>query len=157
MTGATMTEKENRLESPSVFESEIQLRPSDIDYNGHVHHSRYFDFLLAARQDQMARCYKMSMEEFVRRGLSWMVRSYQIEYKRGLTMHDFARVQTWVIAMGNPDEGKRARSLATIGFKIFISDTPKLAAHGVATYVLVSMENGRPVKIPKDVIEKYSV
>jgi acetyl-CoA acetyltransferase len=47
------------------FNSELQVRPDDIDMNQHVHASKYFDYVLAARYDQMARCYKMGMDEFV--------------------------------------------------------------------------------------------
>ena len=64
------------------FSSELQVRPDDIDMNHHVHASKYFDYVLAARYDQMARCYKMSMEEFAALGLGWFVRASHIEYKR---------------------------------------------------------------------------
>ena len=43
----------------SRFETEMPVRPDDIDMNQHVHNSRYFDYVLAARYDQMARCYRM--------------------------------------------------------------------------------------------------
>ena len=46
----------------SKFETEMPVRPDDIDMNQHVHNSRYFDYVLAARYDQMARCYRMPME-----------------------------------------------------------------------------------------------
>ena len=55
----------------SRFETELQVRPDDIDMNQHVHASRYLDYVLAARYDQMERCYGMSMEEFVRAGFGW--------------------------------------------------------------------------------------
>src|SRR5581483_4943135 len=80
----------------SKFETELQVRPDDIDMNQHVHASRYFDCVLAARYDQMARCYKMSMEEFLRMGLGWFVRSFHIEYKRPLTLGEWMVVTTWV-------------------------------------------------------------
>lgn len=54
------------------FETELGVRPDDIDMNQHVHASRYQDYVLAARYDQMARCYKMSMEEFFKAGLGWV-------------------------------------------------------------------------------------
>src|ERR1043166_9102526 len=72
----------------SKFETELQVRPDDIDMNQHVHASRYFDYVLAARYDQMARCYKMSMDEFIKLGLGWFVRSTHIDYKRPLGMGD---------------------------------------------------------------------
>ncbi len=44
------------------FETALQVRPDDIDMNQHVHASRYMDYVLAARYDQMARCYQMAIE-----------------------------------------------------------------------------------------------
>ena len=52
------------------FDSEIIVRPSEIDLNRHVHQSVYLDYVLFARWDQMKRCYKMSMAEFFKRGLA---------------------------------------------------------------------------------------
>jgi len=63
----------------SRFETELQVRPDDIDMNQHVHNSRYFDYVLAARYDQMARCYGMSMEEFLKAGCSWVVKTAHLE------------------------------------------------------------------------------
>ena len=68
------------------FETELGVRPDDIDMNRHVHASRYQDYVLAARYDQMARCYRMSMEEFNQAGLGWYVKSAQLDYKRLLVM-----------------------------------------------------------------------
>ena len=70
----------------SRFETELQVRPDDIDMNQHVHGSRYFDYVLAARYDQMARCYKMAMDEFTAAGLGWFVKTSHMEYKRPLCL-----------------------------------------------------------------------
>jgi len=35
----------------SKFETEMQVRPDDIDLFQHVHSSRYMDYVLAARYD----------------------------------------------------------------------------------------------------------
>ncbi|MFA7228927.1 MAG: acyl-CoA thioesterase, partial [Melioribacteraceae bacterium] len=45
----------------SVFETEITVRPDDIDMNNHVHNSKYLDYLLMARYDQMKKDYKVPM------------------------------------------------------------------------------------------------
>ena len=36
------------------FETELQVRPDDLDFFRHVHSSRYQDYVLAARFDQMS-------------------------------------------------------------------------------------------------------
>jgi len=48
----------------TIFSSEIKVRPDDIDMNNHVHNSKYFDYVQAARFEQMINDYKMPMEEF---------------------------------------------------------------------------------------------
>ena len=48
------------------FETELRVRPDDIDMYQHVHSSRYMDYVLAARFDQMETGYKMPMSEFAR-------------------------------------------------------------------------------------------
>ncbi|PYI85516.1 MAG: thioesterase, partial [Verrucomicrobia bacterium] len=80
----------------SKFETELQVRPDDIDMNQHVHASRYMDYVLAARYDQMARCYKMSMEEFIKTGFGWYVRVSHIEFKRPLGLGESFIVRTWI-------------------------------------------------------------
>ena len=133
----------------SKFETEIRILPRDIDVNGHVHHTVYLDFLLAARYDQMARCYGMSMEEFLERGYTWFVRQYEIEYKAGLELGDTAVVRTWVEEVG--------RMSVDVGFEIESKATGRLAAKGIARYVMMGVETGRPVRITQDIIDKYSV
>src|SRR5260221_11577672 len=78
------------------FETELQVRPDDIDMNQHVHGSRYFDYVLAARYDQMARCYKMSMAEFTQAGFGWFIGTAHLEYKRPLEIGESFVVRTWV-------------------------------------------------------------
>src|SRR5262247_2351146 len=80
----------------SKFETELCVRPDDIDMNRHVHASRYHDYVLAARYDQMARCYNMSMEEFERAGFGWFVKTAHLDYKRALALGDSFIVRTWV-------------------------------------------------------------
>ncbi|GAB6283208.1 MAG: hypothetical protein STSR0008_19660 [Ignavibacterium sp.] len=43
----------------STFESEIKIRPDDIDLNNHVHNTKYFDYVLAARYEQMKLFHKV--------------------------------------------------------------------------------------------------
>src|SRR5947208_13640967 len=81
------------------FETELQVRPDDIDMNQIVHGSRYFDYVLAARYDQMARCYKMSMEEFIAAGFGWFISIAHVEYKRPLLLGETIVVRTWVAEM----------------------------------------------------------
>lgn len=133
----------------STFETIIPVRPDDIDLNHHVHNSKYFDYVLAARYDQMERCYRMSMEAFLKRGFSWVVRSSYMEHKRPLRIEDAAIVQTRV-------EEIRERGVK-VSFEIHKQADQKLVARGWLDYAMVSANSGRPQPIPEDIIEHYSI
>lgn len=131
------------------FETELQVRPDDIDMNQHVHASRYFDYVLAARFDQMARCYKMPMEEFLKLGLGWFVRSSFIEYKRPLQMGEWFKVTTWVEEIES--------SNVKVRFEITKKATGKMATEGYCSYAMVNRSTGRAETIPDWIAEKYSI
>ena len=131
------------------FETEMQVRPDDIDMNQHVHASRYQDYVLAARYDQMARCYQMSMEEFFEVGLGWYVKTAHLEYKRGLKMGEFFIVRTWVDAVAGPD--------VKVCFEILRKGNGKLCCQGWFEYTLINLKSGRLQPIPDHVLQKYCV
>ncbi|MFA6455723.1 MAG: acyl-CoA thioesterase [Bacteroidota bacterium] len=133
----------------STFTSEILVRPDDIDMNNHVHFTKYLDLVLAARYEQMARDYKMSMNEFIRRGLGWVVNTCHVHYKRPLILGDVAIVKTAILEVGT--------TTAKVGFEILRKETGKLSTDGYFDYTLVDLQTGRAVKLPDDVIQKYSI
>ena len=133
----------------SKFESELQVRPDDIDMNQHVHNSRYFDYVLAARYDQMDRCYKMPMEEFLKHGFGWVVRRAFIEYKRPLGLGDWFIVRTWIHEI--------AADGVQVHFEIIKKSTGKLSCDGYFDYTMVNTNTGRAENIPDWIREKYSI
>jgi len=133
----------------SKFETEMLIRPSDIDMNQHVHSSTYLDYVLAARYDQMARCYKMSMDEFLKAGFGWVVRAAHLEYKRPLMLNDVIVITTWVAEI--------AKSQVKVHFQITKKATGKLACDGYFDYTMVNLQTGRAEAIPDWIRAKYSV
>jgi len=133
----------------SAFETVLSVRPDDIDMNQHVHNSKYFDYVLAARYDQMERCYGMSMDAFLERGFSWVVRSAYIEHKRPLRMGETVTVRTRVTEI-------HTRGVK-VAFEILKNADGKQSAKGWLDYVMVHADTGRPAIIPEDILEKYSV
>jgi acyl-CoA thioester hydrolase/thioesterase-3 len=117
--------------------------------NQHVHASRYQDYVLAARYDQMARCYRMSMEEFFQAGLGWYVKTAHFEYKRALKLGEHFVVRTWVDAV----EGAEV----TVRFEILRKANGKLCCDGWCAYTLINLKTGRPESVPDNVLEKYCV
>jgi len=133
----------------SKFETELQVRPDDIDMNQHVHNSRYFDYVLAARYDQMGRCYKMPMEEFIKLGFGWVVRASFVEYKRPLGLGDHFTVRTWV--------EKLIKDGVRVQFEILKKGNGKLCCDGYFDYTMVNLQTGRAETIPDFIVQKYSI
>ena len=130
------------------FESELLVRPDDIDMNNHVHNSKYLDYVLAARYDQMGRCYGMPMDEFLKNGWNWYQKSFHIEYKRALTLADGVVIQTWLDSFEKAD--------VKVGFQIFKKEPRKVAAEGYFVSTMIDMKTGRAIPIPQSIIDHYA-
>jgi len=133
----------------SVFETELRVRPDDIDMNQHVHNSRYFDYVLAARFDQMERFYKTSIEDFSRHGYSWVIDTAHIEFKRPLQLGEYFLVRTWM-------EEIEMRGVR-VGFEIVKRENGKQSCAGTFHYTMIDLKTGRAAVIPKWMIERYSI
>lgn len=137
------------IPSYSKFTSEFKVRPDDIDMFNHVHNSKYFDYVLAARYDQMEKFYGVSMEEFLRQGYGWVVKTAYVEYKRALGLGEKFSVSTGIETI-NP---KGCRVL----FDIISNKTGKICCEGWFDYVMIDMNTGRGTKVSEDIIKKYSI
>ncbi len=132
----------------TTFQTDYRVRPDDIDMYRHVHNSRYFDYVLAARYDQMERCYGMAMEVFLEQGYGWLVRSVFMDYKRPLILGDYFTVNTGIESI---DE-----KICRVKFDIRNKATNKICCDGWFDFVMVTMADGKACKIPANVIEHYT-
>jgi acyl-CoA thioester hydrolase/thioesterase-3 len=131
------------------FETELAVRPDDIDLYQHVHSTRYLDYVLAARFDQMERCYGMSMQAFAVLGLGWFMTAASIQYKRPLGWGDRMVVRTWIESF--TETGCR------VAFEIEKLPTGKRVCEGYCDYTLVTLATGRATVLPEDIKGKYSI
>jgi len=139
----------NQEKTYSRFTTELKVRPDDIDMFNHVHNSKYFDYVLAARYDQMETCYGMSMEQFMELGYGWVVKTAHVEFKRPLTLGENFKVTTGIITMNE----KSSR----VSFEIVSLKTGKICSDGWFDYVLIDIKTGRGMKITQEMMDKYSV
>ncbi|MFM1748177.1 MAG: Long-chain acyl-CoA thioesterase FadM [Verrucomicrobiota bacterium] len=133
----------------SKFETELAVRPDDIDLYQHVHSTRYLDYVLAARFEQMEKNYGMSMQAFADRGLGWWMTSATIHYKRPLGWGDRMVVRCWIDHF--TETGCR------VDFEIEKLPAGKRVCDGHCSYTLVTLATGRSTPIPEDVRAKYSI
>ena len=133
----------------SIFESELKVRPDDIDMFNHVHNSKYFDYVLAARYDQMEAFYKMPMESFLESGFGWVVRTAHVDFKRPLILGDVIKVRTGILTIN--EKGCRVQ------FEIETVRSGKIASDGYFDYVLIDINSGKGCKVNEEMIKAYSI
>lgn len=137
------------MQTYSRFTTSYHVRPDDIDMFQHVHNSRYFDYVLAARYDQMRDCYGVSMETFMNFGYGWVVRTAHVDYKRALTMGKEFTVETGIESMN----AKGCR----VSFEIRIKETNKVACDGWFDYVLIDIKTGKSAMVTQKMIDQFSI
>jgi acyl-CoA thioester hydrolase/thioesterase-3 len=130
------------------FDTELIVRPDDIDMNNHVHNSKYLDYVLYARHDQMGRCYGMSMEQFATHGWTWYAKACHIEFKRPLNIGEHIIIRTWLESFEKSD--------VKVGFQILKKESMKVSAEGHFINTMISMSTGRAVTIPDWVLAQYT-
>ena len=133
----------------SKFETELAVRPDDIDLYQHVHSTRYLDYVLAARFEQMERCYRMPMQAFGAMGLGWFMSAAAIQFKRPLGWGDRMTVRTWIEHF--TETGCR------VAFEIEKLPTGKRVWDGSCDYSLVTLATGRATPLPEEIRAKYSI
>ncbi len=131
------------------YETELMVRPDDIDMFQHVHSAKYIDYVLAARYDQMNRCYGNPMHEYLDKGLGWVVNSCTIHFKRALKLGDTMRVQTQLVSAHAT--GVR------VDFFILNKTTGKLCSDGHFDYTLIDIKTGRAQAIPDWALTRYTL
>jgi thioesterase-3 len=133
----------------SIFETELKVRPDDIDMFNHVHNSKYFDYVLAARYEQMEKFYNMPMEEFLKSGFGWVVRTAYVDFKRPLILGDVVKVRTGILTMN--DKGCRVQ------FEIENARTGKIASDGWFDYVMIDTSTGKGARVSEEMIKAYTI
>ena len=97
----------------------------------------------------LARCYKMSMEEFMSAGLGWYVRTAQMEFKRPLGLGEHFVVRTWVEEFLK--DGVR------VNFEIDRKKNGQRCCDGYFLYTIVKLQTGRAEIIPDSIVAKYAI
>ncbi|MES2652093.1 MAG: acyl-CoA thioesterase [Bacteroidota bacterium] len=133
----------------SIFESELNVRPDDIDMFNHVHNSKYLDYVLAARYEQMDKFYGMSWEHFAKMGYGWVVTKVTISFKRALLMSDTMLIRTGILEMN--EKG------CTVQFEIINKKTNKVASDGLFDYAMIDLSTKKACKVTEEMIKAYSI
>lgn len=122
---------------------DIKVSTYDIDFANHVSNISYLRWL----EDMRLKVFDVyfPLRNFMEQGISPVLASTEIAYKRPITLFDQPRGIMWVSAMG-------AASL-TMEAEIFVDSTLTTKVKHVG--VFIEMASGKPVRIPQICKDKF--
>ena len=86
-----------------VAQSFYTVRFSDCDPFGHLNNSRYFDYLLNAREDHLKENYQFDLAGVYKQGLGWVINSHQLQYLRPALYNERICIKSALIDKGDSD------------------------------------------------------
>ena len=125
-----------------LFALDLGIEPGDIDANGHVNNVVYVRWL----QDVGTAHWMARVAQAERAKWSWVVLRHEIDYRAPLRLGDIARARSWV---GEPRGPRFDR------FVLIERGDGTLCAQGRSEWVLIDARNGRPTRIPPEMIAPF--
>jgi acyl-CoA thioester hydrolase len=133
---------------PPVGTLELVVPDSAIDSNGHVNNVQYVQWMQEAAMAHSAQM-GWPQERYAALGKTWIIRSHTIEYLHSAYAGDRLMVFTWVV------EFHKIRSLRK--YKFVRATDQKVLAQAATVFIFCDLQTGRPMSIPQEVQEAYTI
>lgn len=76
------------------------IRFNDCDPMGHLNNARYIDYMLNAREDHLKQAYQITLPEYLKQGIAWVVRRHDIQYVRPAFYNENVCIESRLIELG---------------------------------------------------------
>jgi acyl-CoA thioester hydrolase len=87
------------MEFPKILESKVKVRFHDCDPFNHLNNSRYIDYIVSARGDQLIESYGFDIYQLLQKqGIGWVAAQTQISYLHPAYLMEEITIQTRLIA-----------------------------------------------------------
>ncbi|MGY3211982.1 acyl-CoA thioesterase [Mucilaginibacter sp. HD30] len=124
----------------TILQSEAKVRFQDCDPFNHLYSTRYLDYFLNAREDQLLAAYQLNVfQDMMEKGLVWVIAGSQICYLKPVLMGETVQIESQLIAftprtlaveMRMWDESKAVlKSMMWTNFTYFNIQTQRTALH----------------------------
>ena len=134
---------------PIVLESKVLIRFQDCDPYQHLNNSRYLDYFLNAREDQILEAYGLDVYKLAREEkIAWVVGQSQISYIKPAFFMETVWIESQLIRFGDRSVGVEMRML----------DEAKKNIKSVLwmTFVHVNLRDGSSQKHSDDLMKLFA-
>jgi acyl-CoA thioester hydrolase len=130
--------------SSTPFEINASVMPEDIDEQNHVNNTVYLRWV----QEVATAHWQAIASTEAQEGIGWVVLRHEIDYKAPACLSDHVVLRTWV--------GKASRLRFERFTEIRRSDG-QLLSKARTLWCPMSAQTGRPVRVPAEVREQFSI
>ena len=133
------------LISTTPFEISVAVMPEDIDEQNHVNNTVYLRWV-----QEVATAHWRAIATSEAQGeIAWVVLRHEIDYKAPACLDDEIVLRTWV--------GKATRLTFERFTEILRRSDGQLLSKARTLWCPISAQTGRPVRVPLEVREKFSI
>jgi len=119
--------------------------PEDIDGQNHVNNTVYLRWV----QEVATRHWQTIANSEAQAGIGWVVLRHEIDYKAPACLGDDVVLRTWV--------GKATRLTFERFTEIFRRNDGQLLSKARTLWCPINAQTGRPVRVPPEVREQFSI
>ena len=131
--------------SSTPFEISVSVMPGDIDEQNHVNNTVYLRWV----QEVATAHWQAIASGEAQEGIGWVVLRHEIDYKTPACLGDAVALRTWV--------GKATRLTFERFTEIRRSSDDQLLSTARTLWCPINAQTGRPVRVPIDVREQFSI
>ena len=133
------------LMSTTPFEISVAVMPADIDEQNHVNNTVYLRWV-----QEVATAHWQAIASSEAQGeIAWVVLRHEIDYKAPAFLDDEIVLRTWV--------GKATRLTFERFTEILRRRDGQLLSKARTLWCPINAQTGRPVRVPLEVREKFSI
>jgi len=131
--------------STTPFETSVAVMPEDIDEQNHVNNTVYLRWV-----QEVATAHWQAIASSEAQGeIAWVVLRHEIDYKAPAFLDDEIVLRTWV--------GKATRLTFERFTEILRRSDGQLLSKARTLWCPINAQTGRPVRVPLEVREKFSI
>lgn len=127
-------------------ESRVRIRFKDCDPHGHLYNTRFIEYMLEAREDQLIEHYGLNLMDYAeQRKMAWILVKNEISYLKEAKRNEYVIIKTSLI---NTTE----KSLV-VEYQMWSDDKNELKAILWSKFIHVDISTKKTTPHPKDVKE----
>ena len=128
-----------------MFKLAVSILPTDIDEQNHVNNMVYLRWV----QEVATAHWKAIASREAQKGIGWVVLRHEIDYKAPACLGDDVLLRTWV--------GQATRLTFERFTEILRRSDGQLLSKARTLWCPINAQTGRPVRVPFDVREQFSI